>query len=167
VAFVLVGDGAERAALEARAKARRLDNVRFTGRQDKALMPAFLSMSDACLVHLRDTELFRTVLPSKIFEALGMARPVIIGVPGEARRLVERAGAGLAMDPGNAAQLVEAVERLAADPELGRRLGRSGYAYVVAHHDRDRLARDYLDVLSRVLTVHSHRHAESGRGASA
>jgi len=154
IVFLLVGDGAVREDLQAEAVRRSLDNVIFTGQQDKKLMPAFLSISGASLVHLRKTELFTTVMPSKIFEAFGMARPIIIGVPGEAGDLVERAGAGVAVEPENAEQLVEAVERLADDPELCERLGRAGYRYGIEHHDRDVLASDYLEVISRVGNVH-------------
>jgi len=153
VVFVLVGDGAVREGLEAEAGRRKLNNVVFTGQQDRSLMPSFLSISGASLVHLKKTDLFTTVMPSKIFEAFGMARPIIIGVAGEASDLVERAGAGLAIEPENSEQLVDAVERLAADPALCERLGRAGHNYGIEHHDRDTLADDYLDVISRVGDV--------------
>src|SRR5262249_55185964 len=79
VRFLLVGDGAVRAELEARARAERLASVIFTGRQPKSEMPAFLAATDACLVHLTRTELFKTVLPSKIFEAAAMRKPIVLG----------------------------------------------------------------------------------------
>jgi glycosyltransferase involved in cell wall biosynthesis len=151
VRFLLVGDGAVRGELEAEARRRGLDNVVFTGRQDRALVPSFLSACDACLVHLRRADLFETVMPSKLFEAAGMARPLILGVGGEARALMERAGCGIAMEPEDETQLVEAILRLAGDPGLRESLGRAGRAYVEAHHDRDRLASDYLAVLEKVV----------------
>jgi len=154
IVFLLVGDGAVREELQAEAERRSLDNVIFTGRQDKRLMPSLLAISGASLVHLKKTDLFTTVMPSKIFEAFGMARPIIIGVPGEAVDLVERAGAGISIEPENAEQLVAAVEKLAGDPALCERLGRAGYAYGIRHHDRDNLADDYLQVISRVADVH-------------
>jgi glycosyltransferase involved in cell wall biosynthesis len=154
IVFLLVGDGAVREELQAEAERQGLDNVIFAGRQDKSLMPSFLAISGASLVHLKKTDLFTTVMPSKIFEAFGMARPIIIGVPGEAGDLVERAGAGVAIEPEDDGQLVDAVERLAGDPALCERLGRAGYAYGIRHHDRDNLAADYLQVISRVADVH-------------
>jgi len=154
IVFLLVGDGAVREELQAEAERLALDNVIFAGRQDKSLMPSFLAISGASLVHLKKTDLFTTVMPSKIFEAFGMARPIIIGVPGEAGDLVERAGAGVAIEPEDDGQLVDAVERLAGDPALCERLGRAGYAYGILHHDRDNLADDYLQVISRVADVH-------------
>jgi colanic acid biosynthesis glycosyl transferase WcaI len=154
IVFLLVGDGAVRETLQDEAKRQSLDNVVFTGRQDKSLMPPLLALSGASLVHLKKTDLFTTVMPSKIFEAFGMARPILIGVPGEAGDLVERAGAGLAIEPEHAAQLVDAVERLADDPALCERLGRAGYDYGIRHHDRDTLAEHYLQVISRVGDIH-------------
>jgi len=149
IVFLLVGDGAVRADLEAEARREGLDNVCFTGRMDKAVMPAVYSISGACLVHLRRTELFTTVMPSKIFEACGMGRPVINGVAGFAARFVAEAGAGINIPPDDADALVDAVIRLADDPELSRRYGEAGMAYVHDRYDRDRLADDYLILLQR------------------
>ena len=154
IAFLLVGDGAVREELTAEARRLGLErDVVFAGRQDPARMPAFLSICDVCLVHLRKVELFTTVLPSKIFEAAGMARPILIGVGGEAREIVERAGCGEYVEPENHAALVDAVLRLAADPPRRTALGEAGRAYVAQHHDRDRLAADYLALLERVRGV--------------
>jgi glycosyltransferase involved in cell wall biosynthesis len=153
--FLIVGDGAVLEELRAEAARRNLSNVVFTGRQPKERMADYLAISDASLVHLRRTELFTTVMPSKIFESAGMARPIIMGVDGEARRIVDAAGAGLHMEPENAAQLVEAVLRLEGDPALCERLGRSGCAFVREHFDRSKLADDYLRILGRIASPRS------------
>jgi len=150
IAFLLVGDGAVREDLEGEARRQQLDNIIFAGRQDKAMMPAFLALTDACLVHLRKTDLFTSVMPSKIFEAGGMARPVIMGVEGFAAEIVKNADMGVFMEPENASDLVAAVVKLADDPALARRLGQSGHDYIVTHFDRDRLAADYLAIAERV-----------------
>jgi glycosyltransferase involved in cell wall biosynthesis len=150
IVFLLVGDGATRRKLEEEARREGLDNVTFTGRQDKRLMPDFLATSDACLVHLRKTPLYETVLPSKIFEAAAMARPIILGLRGFAADLVRRAGAGLCIEPENEDELLEAVEKLAGSPALREELGRSGRDYVLRHFDREKLATAYLDVIRDV-----------------
>jgi glycosyltransferase involved in cell wall biosynthesis len=150
VTFLLIGDGALREALEARARERGLDRVVFLGRRDKAEIPRWLSVTDACLVHLRDAPLFRTVMPSKIFEAAAMARPIVIGVPGHATDLVLRARCGIAIPPEDPRALVTAIRRLRDDPAGARRLGENGRDWVSRHHDRDRLALDYLAAIDRV-----------------
>ena len=149
VVFLLVGDGARLDALRAAAAERGLDNVVFTGRLDRARIPEVLSCSDACLVHLRALKTFTTVMPSKIFEAAAMGRPVILGVRGFARRFVEDAGCGLCIEPEDADSLVSAVLRLAGDPALRRRLGEAGRTCAAAF-DRERLAARYLEIIEGV-----------------
>jgi len=150
IVFLLVGDGAVRKKLEAKAKSQGLQNIIFTDRQDKSLMPSFLSITDACLVHLKNTDLFASVIPSKIFEAGGMAKPVIMGVQGCAAEIVETAEMGIHIEPENEQDLVNALVKLADDPNLVETLGNSGHDYIVEHFDRDKLAAEYLTVIESI-----------------
>lgn len=147
VRFLLVGDGAVREELETRARAEGLEAVVFTGRLPKSRMPEVLAAADACLVHLTRTELFTTVLPSKIFEAAAMAKPIVLGVGGHAADLVGAAGAGLCIEPENEGELVEAVTKLADDPSLARQLGRAGLEKIARSYDYEKLALGYLERL--------------------
>jgi len=148
IRFMLVGDGAVRDQLQEQTATEGLDNIIiFVGRQDKKMIPSFLSAVDSCLVHLRKAELFKTVLPSKIFEATAMARPVLLGIEGCAADLVNSAKAGICIEPENAEQLVAALERLADNRDLCHEFGQAGHEYVVTHYDRDNLARNYLDII--------------------
>jgi glycosyltransferase involved in cell wall biosynthesis len=157
IAFALVGDGAAREALERKAKQDGLEQIVFTGSQDKRTMPDFLSMADACLVHLVRRDLFRTVLPSKIFEAAAMKKPIILGVEGSAAQVVREADAGICIEPENEGELVEAVKRLAQDSELAGRLGRAGFESIAAVYDYDRLAEKYAEVIERVVATENSR----------
>ena len=147
IAFMLVGDGAVRADLQQEAEKQELDNVIFAGLQPKPLIPALLATSNACLVHLRKQELFRTVLPSKLFEAAAMARPVILGVQGSAAELLAAMNGGICIEPENDEELVAALLRWADDPSLARRSGESACRYVQEHFDLDRLAAEYVSLL--------------------
>lgn len=149
--FLIVGDGAAKAELEAEAKRRGLKNVVFTGRQPKSSMPDWVASSDASLVHLKKTDLFTTVMPSKIFESAGCKRPIIMGVDGFAKKLVLDAEAGLDMAPESADSLVDCVRRLAADPALCARLGENAYNNIAKIHNRDQQSVDYLSVLTQTL----------------
>jgi glycosyltransferase involved in cell wall biosynthesis len=157
VRFLLVGDGAVRAELEASARAQGLDNVLFTGLVPRHELPDLLAAGDACLVHFRRDELFATILPSKLFEDAAMERPILLGFEGHARRLVEEAGCGIAFEPEDDAGLVAGIERLAADPDAARRMGENGRRYVLERYDRRELARRYLAVLERVRSEHGRR----------
>lgn len=147
VCLLAVGDGAVRAELEDQARQEGLHHVVFTGRRPKQEMPAFLAATDLCFVHLRKTPLFETVMPSKIFEAFGMRRPILIGVDGDARKLVEASGGGRAMPPEDEHALVEEVLRALEHPDEREAMGERGRAFVVEHFDRDQLASQYLQIL--------------------
>ena len=149
--FVLVGDGARREALVAELAREDPGNVTLLERVPKDEVPAWIASLDACLVHLRAAEVFGTVLPSKLFEALAMQRPVLMGVRGHAREVLEATGGGLAFEPEDAAGLVEAAEALRGRPDRGAALGERGRAGVLADYDLDTLAQRYLAVLARLV----------------
>ncbi len=151
VLFLLVGEGAEKEPTLSLARSRGLTNVRFVDQQPREKIPAYISASDACLVLLKRTALFKTVLPTKMLEFMACARPVILGVDGHARRVLEQANAGIFIQPENPAQLAEAVMRLAAEPELRDSLGRNGRQHVLQHFSRRHTASAYLDVLQDLL----------------
>jgi len=151
IRWVLVGDGAAKPGLVARARSEGLaDNLLFVPAQARERMPSFLAASDACLVLLRDEPLFRTVLPSKIFEAMAMAKPVVLGVAGESARLLTKAAAGLCIEPGNPDDLVSAVRTLAADPVQSVGMGQNGREAVVRDFDRKESALQMLRVFEAV-----------------
>ncbi|MCC6739670.1 MAG: glycosyltransferase family 4 protein [Planctomycetia bacterium] len=150
ILFVLVGEGAEKEDLKRQAEREGITNVQFIGQQPKDRVRLLYAASDVGLVTLRDTPLFQSVLPSKIFENMGMERGMIVTVGGEARRLVEEAGAGLYVPPEDPAALAGAVAACAADREALAARGRSGRRFVLEHYDRAVLAERYLGLLARV-----------------
>ncbi len=152
VAFALVGDGAEGRKLEAQAHAERLSNVRFLGVQPRDRMPALYAASDICLVPLLKTEIYRAVIPSKVFEIMGMQKPILITADGEARRIVEAAGAGRFAEPGDTDALETALVEMLADPADLARRAESGRRYVAREFDRRMLAKRYLEVLESACT---------------
>jgi glycosyltransferase involved in cell wall biosynthesis len=113
-------------------------------------MPAIWGLSNASLVHLRKTPLFRTVIPSKIFESMALGVPILLGVEGEAAEIVGDASAGLLFEPENAGALADALVRLADTPGLAGQLGASGRRAVRERYDRRVLAAEYLELLHRV-----------------
>lgn len=145
--FMLVGDGAVKEELEDKAKSLKLDNVVFTGRQPKSQMPDYLSLMDVCLVCLRKSNLFTTVMPSKIFEAAAMRKPIINSVAGFASDFIQKANAGVCIEPENPAQLVDAVLLLKNNPKMRAEYGASGMEYVVANYNREELAAKYLGII--------------------
>ena len=152
IVFLLVGDGAERRELERECVRRKLKNVIFTGRQPKEGALALLEASDVSLVLLRRRDLFKTVLPSKMLEAMAMSKPVILGVEGEARRILEESKGGIAVTPEDVGTLIAAIERLRTDETLRCELGRNGREYIQERYDRIKLADAYAELLIRVAS---------------
>ena len=160
IKFMLIGEGAIKGDLEQRVSELGLDNIVFTGQVARELIPGYLASVDSCLIHLRRTELFRSVLPSKIFEAAAMQRPIILGVEGHAAELVRAANAGICIEPENAAELASAIIKLVNDEQLARSYGLSGREYIRANFDRRMLARTYLQQIHSVLAKHSVKYAQ-------
>ncbi|HXF93578.1 MAG TPA: glycosyltransferase family 4 protein [Nitrospiraceae bacterium] len=151
VRFLLVGDGAERVALERLAQQWSLTNVRFAGLVSKDDVVRYWSVLDLALIPLRKTPVFRTVLPSKLFESLAMGVPVLLGVEGEAARLVAETGVGLCLEPEHVPALVSAIRHLRSSPGELQAMQRRCVA-VAAQHSRTRRAQEMLKVLEHVVT---------------
>lgn len=147
VQFLLIGEGAEKERIQGLAQAQRLSNVQFLDQQPREKIPAFIRASDACLVLLKKTDVFKTVIPTKMLEFMSCARPVILGVEGQARQIMEAAGCGLAIEPENAEALAGAIIQLAADRKLGEVLGQKGREYISRNFSRARTAEKYIKLL--------------------
>ncbi|HZS96451.1 MAG TPA: glycosyltransferase family 4 protein [Terriglobales bacterium] len=151
ISLLLVGEGADKERVQAIARERQLSNITFVGQQPREKIPAFIGASDVCLVLLKKTELFKTVIPTKMLEFMSCAKPVILGVDGQARQILDEAHAGITIEPENAVALADAIRRLKADPTAGRAFGQSARAYIVERCSREQSAKQYVRVLQEVL----------------
>lgn len=160
VVFVLVGEGAEKESIRKQVASRSLSNLRFLDQQPRNEIPKLISSSDACLVLLRRSDVFKTVIPTKMLEFMSCARPVIVGVEGQARKIVEGAGAGICVEPESVQQLVEAIVTLKSQPERAKTLGRNGRHYILQHATRKATAARYLEIL-KTLTLQARSASAS------
>ncbi len=149
--FLLVGEGADRERIEAIATMKKLTNVRFVSQQPREKIPLYISASDVCLVLLKKSEVFDTVIPTKMLEFMSCAKPVVLGVGGQARRILEASRAGLYIEPENPDALCDAIERLRNENYLRQSLGQNGREYILQSLSRERTAADYLNVLLGIL----------------
>jgi len=159
VHFLLIGEGAEKERIRDSVRKEQLANITILDQQPREKIPGFISACDAALVLLKKTDVFKTVIPTKLLEFLACARPVILGVEGQARQLMEAAQAGIAIEPENSEALCDALLRLYADPPVGKELGRNGREYVVRCCSRRSTAEHYIQVLRRVLNGARDRQA--------
>ena len=148
VRFLLLGDGARKQSLQQIAERMELDNVLFLDTVPKAEVPRYWSLLDVSIIHLRKSDNFTQVIPSKLFECMGMGIPVLHGVAGESAEIVEREGVGLLFEPENAEALCDGVLRLAQNRDLYARL-RAHCLDAAPRYDRTALAGEMLRVLER------------------
>lgn len=147
IAFFFAGSGAERAHVEQIVAERGLSNVRLIPRQPKERMPSLWSLCDLAIVPLRDTPVFATVIPSKIFESMGMGVPILMSLPeGEATDIVRGTRSGVCVPPENPEAMAAEIERLADAPEEMAQLRTLARA-AAPGFSRDVLAKSMLDVL--------------------
>jgi glycosyltransferase involved in cell wall biosynthesis len=155
IRLLLLGDGARKPALQALAHQLGLTNVCFVETVPKDQVVRYWSLLDVSVIHLRHTELFTTVIPSKLFECMGMGIPVLHGVAGESAVIVERESVGVAFAPEDVDGLVQGLLRLKRDPALRRLLAERGP--LAAHrYDRRTLGSRMLDTLRSAAALASN-----------
>jgi glycosyltransferase involved in cell wall biosynthesis len=137
IVFLFIGDGPAKARLVEDAQTRRLSNIRFHEQVPLNQIPEFIAISQLMLVPLRRQAIFDTFIPSKMFDFMACGKPVILTVPGEAREILEEAGAGCYVEPEEPAQLAEAIISLKEQPGQREQYGERGYEYVIRRFTRE------------------------------
>ncbi len=118
VRIILLGYGANKQALVNQAQNMELDNVIFIDSVSKEEVHRYWSLLDLSIIHLKKTPLFETVIPSKLFEGMGMGIPVLHGVAGESADIVNREGCGLLFESENSDSLFDSLIKLKNDPKI-------------------------------------------------
>lgn len=144
--ILLLGHGARKAALVEQAQRMGLDNVVFLDSVPKEEVARYWSLLDVSIIHLRKTELFTTVIPSKLFECMGMGIPVLHGVAGESADIVRREGVGEVFEPENAGQLVAEMVRMRSD-RSAYETHKANCLNAAKKFDRSTLAMEMLGVI--------------------
>jgi glycosyltransferase involved in cell wall biosynthesis len=150
VRLLFLGDGARKAAIATQAQAMGLRNVLFLESVPKDQVVRYWSVLDVSIIHLRNTELFTTVIPSKLFECMGMGLPVLHGVAGESAEIVRREQVGEVFESENARQLVAGLLRMRDEPVAYASFQQNGLA-AAQRYDRKNLALQMLQVFTGML----------------
>ncbi|MCK6626357.1 MAG: glycosyltransferase family 4 protein [Anaerolineae bacterium] len=151
ILFLFVGDGVRKAAMQARTRELGLPNMLFLPLQPEKELPGFINMANVGLSLGRKNPLSRGALPVKMFSYMACARPVILADEGEPADLVQRAGAGLVVEPENPQQLAETVLTLYNNPDLCAVYGQNGRNFVELHYSRQQLAEELEQLLKEVV----------------
>lgn len=150
--FVLVGEGPVKADLLRMKAELSLDNVLMLPEQPRNSMPAVLSAADVAIIPLRKAELFEHALPSKMFDAWACGCPVLLGILGEAQRVLTAANGGLALPPEDWQALVAALRQMMALPDRGRHLGLNGRQFTEQNYSRQAQARQLEQLLHSLVS---------------
>lgn len=147
--FILLGDGARKQALKEEAVRRGLDNIVFIDSVTKDQVARYWSLLDVSIIHLKKTDLFTTVIPSKLFECMGMGLPVLHGVAGESADIVRNDSVGIVFEPENAAQLIAGLMQMRCDQPAYKQYQKNCLE-AAKKYDRSVLAQRMLGVINEL-----------------
>ncbi len=148
VQIVLLGAGKEKQRLMTKAKEHHLENIAFIPPVPKLAMKNALASADACIAILKPIEMYKTTYPNKVFDYMAAGKPVILAIEGVIQDVVEKAQAGICIQPGDPQQMAAAIKELAKNPRKCRKMGLSGKTYVRAHFSRAELASQFTALLN-------------------
>lgn len=151
VGIVLLGDGKEKANLQAQADEMGLTNVTFAPSLPKAEMAGALAAADACIAILKPLDAYKTTYPNKVFDYMAAGRPVVLAIDGVIREVVEAAECGIFAAPGDPSALAEAIRTLASDKAKARRMGLKGRAYLEEHFSRTVIGEKLVGLLESMI----------------
>lgn len=144
--FLFIGAGAEKKKLLELKNKLGINNVTLLDPVSKQEVKRYISILDVALINLRKSGLFTTVIPSKIFENAGMEIPILMGVDGEARQIVEHYEAGLCFAPESEDDFKRQLDKLLSDPILYEQC-KAGCRKLANDFDRKLLAKQMLNII--------------------
>jgi glycosyltransferase involved in cell wall biosynthesis len=152
IRFIFAGGGAARKKVVDLVEKKQLKNVVLIERQPKEMMPKLWSLCDVSLVPLVNNDLFKTVIPSKIFECMGMGIPTIMSVPeGEATAIIRDTNSGLVVESENVEQIMAAIRKLYEDKNIYQKK-RTSSIEAAPKYSRDMMADDMLNIFKKHIS---------------
>jgi len=152
--FVFFGGGVEVENLKKKANSIGLKNVAFHGRKPISEIGPILRLADVLLVHLRDDPLFKITIPSKTQAYLALGRPILMGVRGDTAELIEKAAAGITVEPENAQSIADGIHKLySMTPAQREEIGTNGMRYYDEHLSFNTAVNRYEQIFEEVTRV--------------
>jgi glycosyltransferase involved in cell wall biosynthesis len=150
VVFQLIGDGMQKEMLIQECKKRGLNNVIFRGIVPKEEALQYILASDVGISILKNIDTFKTVYSNKTFDYMACKKPILMGIDGASRKLIEEANCGIYVEPENVESIIKGINILIdkSKEELVD-MGICGYKYAKRHFDREKLAHRYIELLKR------------------
>ncbi|HTH58196.1 MAG TPA: glycosyltransferase family 4 protein [Cyclobacteriaceae bacterium] len=146
--FLFIGDGAEKGNVVKLAKDLGVENATFIDPVPKAEIKNYLSLMDVALVPLKKTDTFEGVIPSKVFECVAMNIPILLGVDGEVRGIIEHYKAGVFFEPENEVDFILSLTQIKQERIAEKNSYVEGCQKMAIDFSRETLAQKMLSVLS-------------------
>lgn len=153
VLFVLIGAGMKKLELIEQTNDLKLENVIYLDAMPKKEVLKYVLASDMGASVLIKNDTFKTVYSNKTFDYMSCKKPILMVIDGVSRELVEKAEAGVFVEPENVKDFSEKIVMYMKEPELLKIQGENGYNYAKDNFDRDFLAKKYLKYLESFKNV--------------
>ena len=148
--FIFVGDGSKRKDLAVSIHNRSLKNVSIIPPQTKDYMPSVWNACDIALVTLKDSPVFKSVIPSKIFECMATGTPMILSMPaGEATEIITKNVTGVSCLAENEAMLYDKIKLLIEDHCLRNQFSKNGLK-VSKLYERKKMADKMYTIIEKL-----------------
>ena len=151
VNFLIIGEGAEKTNLQLKAKNEEISNVLFIDAIDWQEIVNINQLVSANIIHLKKLDLFKTVIPSKIFESMALKKPILAGLIGESLEIILSSKSGVGVEPENEISLKNAIDYIQTNPNDSKKLGLNGYNLVKQKYNRELLAEKMIDRIIQLI----------------
>jgi glycosyltransferase involved in cell wall biosynthesis len=151
IIFILMGEGPEKINVQKRRVQMSLENVQIFPEVRREFAPIYLSASDCAIVPLRHVDLFTGIVPTKMFDAWACERPVILGVEGEAKLILESCKGGVNYIPEDVDSLVDAITFLVEHPAESLAMGKRGRHHVEFRYNRLTQAQKLVELFENLV----------------
>ena len=147
LAFVFIGEGKERAALENYVNKNKIANIYFLGLLPKTIVRSWLQNSYAAFVCFKDIGVLQTSSPNKMFDAFAAGVPIIQTTKGWIKDLLEQERCGLSVDPAFATDMAAAIKQLVNDSACRNQMAAACLKLANTEFSRDNLSNQYMAAL--------------------
>ena len=142
--FLFIGDGAQKNRLVEYSKSLKKKNFSFLDSVPKNQILEYVYISDYSLVNLKKSEEFLNVIPSKIFENIALYKPILLGVEGESKELIESNDVGVSFEPENTESFLNAIDQI---QNINFERFKKNCDKMIANFNRDEIAKNMIDFI--------------------
>ncbi|MEA3475256.1 MAG: glycosyltransferase family 4 protein [Candidatus Cloacimonadota bacterium] len=151
ILFLFIGSGPKEVKLKQIVNTENLNNVKFIGEVPREKIHEYLYLADCGIIPLRRLQLYKGALPSKIFDYMGCGLPILLGIKGEAQKIVEKSGTGITFEPDDSEDLAQKILWLKRNPEILKKMSSKGKTFVLNNFNRKKEAQKLEQELVRIF----------------